>query len=112
MVEQPFVGPCPLFQFLVSSSLQPKIRQYASELLPVLISYLPSVYSHLQESRNEPLGLNNLFYALEMLCKNLGNELVPYLSTLMNTFFTALNPKNPVHLQEVVLSCIRATGWH
>ncbi|PNF42980.1 hypothetical protein B7P43_G09585 [Cryptotermes secundus] len=45
-----------------------------------------------------------------MFCENLGDELLPYLPTLMDRLFTALNPNNLVHLQELALSCIGATA--
>lgn len=93
-----------------SSSLQPDISQYASQLLPVLYDYLARLCSQLQEKGKEPPGLDRMFYALEMFCENLGDELLPYLPTLMDRLFTALNPNNSVHLRELALSCIGATG--
>jgi hypothetical protein len=96
-------------QFL--SSLQPDISRYASQILPVLFDHLASVCSQLQE-KLEPRGLDHIFYALEMFCENLEDALLPYLPTLMDRLFTALNPKNSVHLRELALSCIGAAGGY
>ncbi|KAJ4431592.1 hypothetical protein ANN_20191, partial [Periplaneta americana] len=93
-----------------SEHLQPDISQYASQLLPVLFDYLARLCSQLQEKGKEPPGLDRMFYALEMFCENLGDELLPYLPTLMDRLFTALSPNNSVHLRELALSCIGATA--
>jgi hypothetical protein len=96
-------------QFL--SSLQPDISRYASQILPVLFDHLSSVCSQSQE-KFERRGLDNVFYALEMFCENLEDALLPYLPTLMDRLFTALNPQNSVRLREHALSCIGAAGWY
>ncbi|KAJ8865995.1 hypothetical protein PR048_033519 [Dryococelus australis] len=93
-----------------SEHLQPDISQYASELLPVLFDYLNQLCSQLQKNGKEPAGADRMFYALEMFCENLGDELLPYLPTLMERLFTALNPNNSVHLRELALSAIGATA--
>ncbi|XP_063239917.1 importin-4-like [Bacillus rossius redtenbacheri] len=93
-----------------SEHLQPDISQFASELLPVLFDYLDQLCSQLQKSGKEPAGADRMFYALEMFCENLGDELLPYLPTLMERLFTALSPGNSVHLRELALSAIGATA--
>ncbi|XP_021926547.1 importin-4-like isoform X1 [Zootermopsis nevadensis] len=92
-----------------SEHLQPDISCYASQILPVLFDQFASVCSQLQE-KLEPHGLDHMFYALEMFCENLADALLPYLPTLMDRLFTALNPKNCVHLRELALSCIGAAA--
>ncbi|KAJ9579600.1 hypothetical protein L9F63_004785, partial [Diploptera punctata] len=92
-----------------SEHLQPDISQYAPHLLPVLFDYLERLCNQIQEKGKEPPGLDRMFYALEMFCENLGEELLPYLPTLMERLFTALNPNNSVHLRELGMSCIGAT---
>ncbi|CAG2058168.1 unnamed protein product [Timema podura] len=92
-----------------SEHLQPEISHYASELLPVLFDYLSQLCSQLQNNGKEPPGVDRMFYALEMFCENLGDELLPYLPTLMERIFTALSPTNSVHLRELALSAVGAT---
>nr|CAD7413427.1 unnamed protein product [Timema cristinae] len=89
---------------------QPEISHYASELLPVLFDYLSQLCSQLQNNGKEPPGVDRMFYALEMFCENLGDELLPYLPTLMERIFTALSPTNSVHLRELALSAVGATA--
>lgn len=98
-----------LVQFL--SSLQPDVSRYASQLLPVLFDQLASVCSQSQ-AKLERQSLDRMFYALEMFCENLEDKLLPYLPSLMDRLFTALNPNNPVHLRELALSCVGAAGWY
>nr|CAD7590948.1 unnamed protein product [Timema genevievae] len=93
-----------------SEHLQPEISHYASELLPVLFDYLSQLCSQLQNNGKEPPGVDRMFYALEMFCENLGDELLPYLPTLMERIFTALSPTNSVHLRELALSAVGATA--
>nr|CAD7413649.1 unnamed protein product [Timema poppensis] len=88
----------------------PEISHYASELLPVLFDYLSQLCSQLQNNGKEPPGVDRMFYALEMFCENLGDELLPYLPTLMERIFTALSPTNSVHLRELALSAVGATA--
>lgn len=91
-------------------SLQPDISRYASELLPVLFKYLECLCVELQQGNKEPVGLDRMFYALEMFCENLDDSLLPYLPNLMEPLFTLLKSKCSVHLRELVISAIGATG--
>ncbi|XP_067002902.2 importin-4 [Anabrus simplex] len=93
-----------------SEHLQPDISRYASELLPVLFEYLAQLCSQLQQNGKEPPGLDRMFYALEMFCENLGDDLLPYVPTLMDRLFTALSPNSSIHLRELALSAIGATA--
>lgn len=93
-----------------SEHLQPDISQYAPHLLPILFDYLERLCNQIQEKGKEPPGLDRMFYALEMYCENLGEELLPYLPILMERLFTALKPSNSIHLRELAMSCIGATA--
>lgn len=93
-----------------SEHLQPDISLYASQILPVLFDYLATLCSQPQEKGKDPVCLDRIFYALEMFCENLGDELLPYLPTLMERLFAALTPNNSVHLRELALSCIGAAA--
>jgi hypothetical protein len=70
----------------------------------VRFDYRSSLCSQLQEKENEPPGLER------MSCGNLWDELLPYLPNLMDRLFTALNPNNLVHLEELARGCIGATS--
>jgi hypothetical protein len=90
--------------------LQPDISLYASQILPVLFDYLARLCAQPQEKGKDPMCLDRIFYALEMFCENLGDELLPYLPTLMERLFAAVTPNNSVRLRELALSCIGAAG--
>lgn len=51
-----------------------------------------------------------MFYALEMFCENLEEELLPYLDTLMERLFLVLNTDASVHLRELAIGAIGSTG--
>ncbi|KAB0797014.1 hypothetical protein PPYR_11075 [Photinus pyralis] len=74
--------------------LQPEISQYASELLPVLFEHLSDIYKLLQSESALPSSLDRIFYALETFCENLDQGLEPYMPTLMDRLFTALDPNH------------------
>lgn len=92
---------------------QPEISEFADELLPVLFQYLQQLCNRINqqgEGGKEPQGVDRMFYALEMFCENLGDRLVPYLPVLMESLFVSLNPTNSVHLRELAISAIGASG--
>ncbi|KAK4877680.1 hypothetical protein RN001_010186 [Aquatica leii] len=74
--------------------LQPEISQYAAELLPVLFEHLSDIYKQVQTEGSLPSSLDRIFYALETFCENLDKGLEPYLPTLMDRLFTALDPNH------------------
>lgn len=109
--ESPVVRNAALFalgQF--SEHLQPEISQYANELLPVLFQYLEQLCAQLQNQGKEPHSVDRMFYALENFCENLDKELLPYLPTLMERLFFALNPTYSIHMRELALSAIAAAA--
>ncbi|XP_060535658.1 importin-4-like isoform X2 [Cylas formicarius] len=87
--------------------LQPEISQYASELLPVLFECLGQVLQQMEVEKKDPPSLDRLFYALETFCENLEDGLMPYLPTLMDRLFVALDPNGfSIQLKKVALSAI------
>lgn len=77
-----------------SEHLQPDISKFASELLPVFFEYLSQLYTEMEKTKTEPSGLERMFYALQSFCVNLDDGLLPYLPTLMDRLFVALNPSS------------------
>lgn len=93
---------CKIYLFL-----QPEISKYASDLLPVLFEYLTQVYHQMQTEKIEPASLDRMFYALETFCENLDDDLLPYLPTLMERLFIALDPNSwSLQLKRVALSAL------
>ncbi|XP_030751473.1 importin-4-like [Sitophilus oryzae] len=89
--------------------LQPEISQYASELLPVLFECLAQVLQQMQTEKKDTPSLDRLFYALETFCENLEDGLMPYLPTLMERLFAALDPQGfSIQLKRVALSAVGA----
>jgi hypothetical protein len=87
--------------------LQPEISQYAAELLPVLFEYLGQVYAQMEKEKSESASLDRLFYALETFCENLDEGLMPYLPTLMDRLFVALDPNGwSMQLKRIALSTL------
>lgn len=92
-----------------SEHLQPEISQFASDLLPVFFDYLSQLYIEMEKSKSEPAGLDRMFYALQSFCVNLDDGLLPYLPTLMERLFVALNPNSwSLQLKRVALSTLDA----
>jgi hypothetical protein len=88
-------------------TFQPEISQYAAELLPVLFEYLGQVYAQMEKEKSESASLDRLFYALETFCENLDEGLMPYLPTLMDRLFVALDPNGwSMQLKRIALSTL------
>ncbi|KAJ8374895.1 hypothetical protein SKAU_G00054750 [Synaphobranchus kaupii] len=85
-----------------SEHLQPEISKYSSELIPLLLGYL----SGLDHSR--VVHVSKVFYALENFLENLGDEIQPYLPTLMETMFSALSDAKSLKIQVLAISAIGA----
>lgn len=51
-----------------------------------------------------------MFYALEVFCEHLEEELLPHLPALMDCLLSILSTSSAVHLQELAISSIGATG--
>ncbi|XP_074042768.1 importin-4 [Leptinotarsa decemlineata] len=87
--------------------LQPEISRFASELLPVLFECLGQVFTQMDVEKKDPPSLDRLFYALETFCENLDDGLLPYLPTLMDRLFVALDPNGfSLLLRRVALSTL------
>ncbi|CAG9821795.1 unnamed protein product [Phaedon cochleariae] len=87
--------------------LQPEISQFASVLLPVLFECLGQIFTQMEIEKKDPPSLDKLFYALETFCENLDDGLMPYLPTLMERLFVALDPTAfSMQLKRVALSTL------
>ena len=65
----------------------------------------------LQTNTNkDPPGLDRIFYAVELFCENLGDELLPYLPTLMERVLSVLNTNHSISARQLAISCIGAIG--
>lgn len=61
----------------------------------------------METEKKDPPSLDRLFYALEMFCEHLDDELIPYLPTLMERLIVALNPDGfSTQLKRVALSTL------
>lgn len=56
-----------------SYHMQPDISKFHSELVPLLLNYLSQAVQDPVESNRK--GLSRIYYALEMFCENLGNNI-------------------------------------
>lgn len=59
---------------------------------------------------SDPPGVDRMFYALEVFCENLEAELLPHLPALMERLFAVLAAPTSVHMKELAISAIGATG--
>uniref|UniRef100_A0A8C9VW34 Importin 4 n=1 Tax=Scleropages formosus TaxID=113540 RepID=A0A8C9VW34_SCLFO len=85
-----------------SEHLQPQISKYSAELMPLLLGYL----SGLNHSKTG--HVTKAFYALENFLENLGEDIQPYLPTLMDNMLTALNHSENLKIKELAVSAIGA----
>ncbi|KAG7247069.1 hypothetical protein CRUP_009084, partial [Coryphaenoides rupestris] len=79
-----------------------KARQRYFELMPLLLGYM-SCLSHAKVGH-----VTKAFYALENFMENLGEEIAPYLPTLMETMLSALNTAEDLKIKELAVSAIGA----
>ena len=93
-----------------SEHLQPDINRYADDILPVLFVYLANTCQTLASGQKVPRSIDRVFYALETFCETMESKMEPYVPTLMDQLFAALNPSYPFHVKELALSAIGATG--
>ncbi len=93
-----------------SEYMQPDISDYANDILPVLIHYLDSACAQMQNnpSKKAPLGLDRVFYALQIYCENLEKKLVPFLPELMNRLLAMASPQQnfAVSVKQLAISGI------
>ena len=79
-----------------SDYMQPEISTYAPQILPVLVSYLDLACNQMQTepSKKAPMGLDRVFYALQIYCENMERKLIPFLSELMNRLLVMASHSN------------------
>ncbi|XP_051970672.1 importin-4-like isoform X1 [Xyrauchen texanus] len=85
-----------------SEHLQPDISKFHAELMPLLQGYLSAV------NQTKIGHMTKAFYALENFLENLGQNIEPYLPTLMETMLSALNNAENLKLKELAVSAIGA----
>ncbi|KAK7123905.1 hypothetical protein R3I93_022115 [Phoxinus phoxinus] len=85
-----------------SEHLQPDVSKFHAELMPLLHGYLSAV------NQTKIGHMTKAFYALENFLENLGQEIEPYLPTLMETMLSALNNAENFKLKELAVSAIGA----
>lgn len=85
-----------------SEHLQPDVSKFHAELMPLLHGYLSAV------NQTKTGHMTKAFYALENFLENLGQEIEPYLPTLMETMLSALNNAENFKLKELAVSAIGA----
>lgn len=73
----------------------------------MLFECLSQVFAQMEVEKKDPPSLDRLFYALETFCENLDEGLMPYLPTLMERLFVALDPNGfSMQLKRVALSTL------
>ncbi|KAL1248814.1 hypothetical protein QQF64_022132 [Cirrhinus molitorella] len=85
-----------------SEHLQPDVSKFHAELMPLLHGYLAAV------NQTKIGHMTKAFYALENFLESLGQEIEPYLPTLMETMLSALNDAENLKLKELAVSAIGA----
>lgn len=64
----------------------------------------------MQNGQPEPKSIDRMFYALEVFCENLEDEIIPHLPALLERLFETLNPANSVKLRELALGAVGAVA--
>jgi len=82
--------------------LQPEISKYSGEILPILCSKI----SHEMGSENS--ALTRTYYALESLCENMGEKIVPFLPSLIEKLVSVLSGTGSNSSKEMAISAIGA----
>jgi len=90
--------------------LQPDIAKHREALFPVLFSLLSGVHEQVMAHPGAPAprGVDRVFYALEMFCEQLEEDLTPHLPPLMECILSMLKDTTPPKVQEVCLSAVSA----
>jgi len=90
--------------------LQPDIAKHREALFPVLFSLLSGVHEQVMSHPGSPAppGVDRVFYALEMFCEQLEEDLTPHLPPLMECILSMLKDTTPPKVQEVCLSAVSA----
>ena len=93
-----------------SEYMQPEINEYANDILPVLIHFLDSTCAQIQNNphKKEPLGIDRVFYALQIYAENMEKKLTPFLPELMSRLLTMAAPNSgfPINVKELAISGI------
>lgn len=61
-----------------------------------------------QNGQTEPKHIDRMFYALEVFCENLEDEIIPHLPILLERLFETLSPTNSVKLRDLAFGAISA----
>lgn len=91
-----------------SEYLQPEISEYAGEILPVLFQYMDSSLSKAPQQKD--IGLDRIFYALEVFSENLEDKLVPFLPELMQRLLHILESGANIRTRQLSISAIGAAA--
>lgn len=75
----------------------------------MLFQYLLQVS---QDGEKNPRGVTRSYYALEMFCQNLGQDIEPYLPELMEHLMKVLKTSTSLRPKELAISAIGATGGY
>lgn len=93
-----------------SEYMQPEISEYAKDILPVLIHYLDTAGQQMkaQPKKKAPIGLDRVFYALQIYCENLEKKLMPFLPELMGRLLPMASPSEsfPISVKQLAISGI------
>ncbi|XP_029638224.1 importin-4-like isoform X1 [Octopus sinensis] len=87
--------------------LQPEINNMAPHLLPLLFNNLLKT---LQENPQNINGLTKTYYALERICENLGEAILPFLPDIMDHLMNVLKTSSSLKTKEVAVSVIGAVA--
>ncbi|XP_017150960.2 importin-4-like [Drosophila miranda] len=93
-----------------SEFMQPEIAKFASQILPVLFEFLHQLVVELKMGQPEPTHMDRMFYALEVFCENLEEEIVPHLPVLMDRLFECMDQQNSIHIRQLALSTISSVA--
>jgi len=87
--------------------LQPDINDHVKEFLPLLVNYLDTATTQLQQAGAKKVpGLDRIFYALEVFSESLGNDLLPYLEEMLKRLVQLIGPQFSNRVQELAISLI------
>ncbi|XP_074644690.1 importin-4-like [Tubulanus polymorphus] len=89
-----------------SEHLEPDICKFAPEILPLLFASLEQPRA--LEKKQSISILSKTYYALEMFCENMGKDILPYLSKLMERLLLNLSPDGSKRIIELTISAIAA----
>lgn len=87
--------------------LQPEISKMAPNILPLLFNNL---IKSLQNNPDNVNGVSKTYFALDRICENLGEEILPFLPMVMEHLLTVLKTTNNLKTKEIAISVIGAAA--